>query len=313
MNALTHKDRTLAKNQVKTAEFLLKKAELSAAILFREELPGLQKKLLRLQEIELSAKREVKALKSIQKGAKDASKDGLVKLAANQLNIDVLRVEKTLIRESLNLNKETLRQAEMKIANGEKEHELEETLRDAIIQKRNGEQKIADITKDQIRAKTLSQEITLEEVKNTQKLFNLTKELTNLTLDGAEKRNAINKFRLGENLETNAKEASQAFEIARQRIEMSKLEAEVKFAVIEAEYALLAARVSTEQSLIQSRIEGLKAAAETSNTAGSASIAGVGGMNAVSVPGGGDEKLLKTLQDKHQDNLDNTILVGYKD
>jgi|DEB0MinimDraft_10_1074344.scaffolds.fasta_scaffold03847_2 hypothetical protein len=284
---------------VKLREEELKVVRLNAAETFKKELPTLVKKLVVLQEIELNQKREVGLLKQIQKGAIAASKDARVKLAASQLQIDILAVEEGAIRRQLDLNSETLRQAQLKIQAGAKEHELEETLRDALIQKRGADERILQIKEEQIRAATLSQEITLEEIKSTQQLFNLTKELTNLTLDGAEKRNKINKFRLGENLKTNAKEAAQAFEIAQERIRMSKLEAEIKFAVIEAEYALLKARVATEQDLINARLKSIKESNKLNSTLGQASVQGTLRGRQVSIEGpeaGGDVALEKKLR-----------------
>ena len=315
LRAIGATEKANAERAIKSAEKELKTVQLRAAEIFKTELPGLVKKLAVLQEIEIAQKREVALIKQIQKGAQAASKDARVKLAASQLQIDILAVEEGAIRRQLDVNAETLRQAQLKLAAGAKEIELEETLRDALIQKRGAEERLQQIKEEQIRAATLSHEITLEEVKTAQQLFNLQKELTTLTLDGAEKRNKINKFRLGENLQTNAKEAAQAFEIAQKRIEMSKLEAEIKFSVIEAEHALLKARVATEKDLIQARIESIRQENTLSSTLGQASITGTlrGRQKTIEGPSiGGDVALEEKLRGLAKiPNLDPAVAAEY--
>jgi len=80
---------------------------------------------------------------------------------------------------------------------------------------------------------------------------------------------------------------------------MSKLEAEIKFAVIEAEYALLKARVATEQDLINARLKSIKESNKLNSTLGQASVQGTLRGRQVSIEGpeaGGDVALEKKLR-----------------
>ena len=294
-------ERTRLTRLIKMKEKELKAQALVTAGVAEKQLPALLKKLARMREIDLMLKKEQAAIKAIAKGAKMASKDGAVSLRARALTIDVLDREAAQIKHNLHLNERTLEVARQQLAAGAEEHELEKSLQAALLQKRGGEERLLQIKKDQIRAAVTTEEMALQEVKSLQKIVALRKELGGLVASGVEKEQKIAKFRLGDSLNTGAKEAKQKFEAAKLANAFERQTAEIKFAVIDAEHALLRARVAIEKDLIAQRLGDLKAEAKMMQGVGFSAVAGVGPVGEVTTDnpnfsGGGDEALLKSLE-----------------
>ena len=311
-------ERTRLTNLIKLKEKELSAQALVTAGVAKKQLPALLKKLARMREIDLMLKKEQAAIKAIAKGAKMASKDGAVSLRARALTIDVLDRESKQIKHNLHLNERTLEVARQQLAAGAEEHELEKSLQAALLQKRGGEERLLQIKKDQIRAAVTTEEMALQEVKGLQKMVALRKELGGLIAGGVEKEQKIAKFRQGDALNTAGQEAQQKFEAAKLANAFERQTAEIKFAVIDAEHALLQARVAIEKDLIAQRLGDLKAAATQSQGVGFSAVAGVGGVAEVTTPitGGGDKALfakLESLAAKNQKQFDESGIQGLKD
>ena len=219
----------------------------------KEQISNRLDQLRLARENDVLIKREVKVLKSIQKGVQAVTKDGLVKIAQSQLSIDILDKEVSQLKSILTFNEETLRQAQLKLESGVARNQLTEIEQDALLQLEGTNIRLKEIEQERKRIGAETLGIRLEEIKTAQALFNQQKELNNLAIEGAKKRREISKFRLGENLEATAKDAEETFKLELQKIKFARMEAELKFAVIDAEFKLLAARAQIEGTILKER------------------------------------------------------------
>jgi hypothetical protein len=229
------------------------------------------------RENDVLIKREVKVLKSIQKGVQAVTKDGLVKIAQSQLSIDILDKEVSQLKTILTFNEETIRQAQLKLESGVARNQLTEIEQDALLQLEGTNVRLKEIEDERRRTGAETLGIRLEEIKSAQALFNQQKELNNLAIEGAKKTREISKFRLGENLDATAKDAEETLKLELQKIKFARMEAELKFAVIDAEFRLLAARAQIEGTILKER-EQAALAQQMEQTRGRRTVAGGGGF-----------------------------------
>ena len=256
------------------------------------------------RENETLSKREVKVLKSIQKGVMAVTNDGKVKIAQNQLNIDILNKEASQLKTILMFNEETIRQAQLKIKRGVERNQLTEIEQDALIQLEGTNIRLKEIDDERKRTAAETLGVRLDEIKTAQALFNQQKELNNLAIEGAKKQREITKFRLGENLDATAKDAEETLKLELQKINFTRLEAELKFSVIDAEFKLLAARAQIEGTILKQRQEAALAE-QIEQTRGSRSIQGAAGFTA--------EGTLVEQQDTVSKLIKNATKLGLSD
>ncbi len=240
----------------KNIELLVKQFNFQQRIvggIAKEQISNRLDQLRLARENDILIKREVKVIKSIQKGVQAVTKDGLVKIAQSQLSIDILDKEVSQLKTILMFNEETVRQAQLKLESGVARNQLTEIEQDALLQLEGTNIRLQEIEDERRRTGAETLGIRLEEIKSAQALFNQQKELNNLAIEGAKKTREISKFRLGENLDATAKDAEETLKLELQKIKFARMEAELKFAVIDAEFRLLAARARIEGTILKER------------------------------------------------------------
>jgi len=153
----------------------------------KEQISNRLDQLRLARENDVLIKREVKVLKSIQKGIQAVTKDGLVKIAQSQLSIDILDKEVSQLQTILKFNEETVRQAQLKLESGVARNQLTEIEQDALLQLEGTNIRLKEIEEERKRTGAETLGIRLEEIKTAQSLFNQQKELNNLAIEGAKK------------------------------------------------------------------------------------------------------------------------------